>query len=277
LNILEDLKLSITVARFQELDSNWDTENFNFSFRNFIPFGRLYFPVEGEGFIYYDDREYHMERGRLFLIPAYANAKVKCPERLVKYWCHFNAVPSGARIDFFQLYQPELMLEVENMEVTENLFRRLTEICHNYRGPTAPAEKFEAEHLLGVLVAPFIKSAAALQQKVIGKSDKFTEVIIYIEENLSRHFSLGEIASKFNMNPNYLSNFFCARKGIPLMSYCNIRRIERSMDLMWNTKYNISEIAYDLGFRDIANFSRTFKKYTGQSPSVYRKKIMSAL
>ncbi|TNE75789.1 MAG: AraC family transcriptional regulator [Gammaproteobacteria bacterium] len=47
-------------------------------------------------------------------------------------------------------------------------------------------------------------------------------------------------------------------------------RLERAGELLKNTGMNLSQIADALGYADAANFTRAFKRWTGQSPSQYR-------
>ena len=56
-----------------------------------------------------------------------------------------------------------------------------------------------------------------------------------------------------------------------IISYVNKLRIESSKSLLLSSDLNISEIASTTGFFDINYFSRIFKKYTGISPTDYRK------
>ncbi|MNY72050.1 DNA-binding transcriptional regulator AraC [compost metagenome] len=47
-------------------------------------------------------------------------------------------------------------------------------------------------------------------------------------------------------------------------------RNERACQLLADEKVAISLIAYRLGYTDVANFSRSFKKLNGLTPSDYR-------
>lgn len=71
IDIIRKAKIVMEVARKQELDSFWQTRNFN-PVRLVIPFTRLYFPLSGEGYMMYSGKQYHLRPGSLFLIPPYA-------------------------------------------------------------------------------------------------------------------------------------------------------------------------------------------------------------
>jgi transcriptional regulator GlxA family with amidase domain len=44
-------------------------------------------------------------------------------------------------------------------------------------------------------------------------------------------------------------------------------RIKRAVQMLEQKKMTVSEVAYEVGFKDIAYFRRCFKNQTGKSPS----------
>ena len=55
--------------------------------------------------------------------------------------------------------------------------------------------------------------------------------------------------------------------GEHVKTYINNIRIEEAQRLLANTKLNISEIAYTVGFNSPSTFNKVFKKTTGMTPS----------
>ena len=51
-------------------------------------------------------------------------------------------------------------------------------------------------------------------------------------------------------------------------------RIEESKRLLLNTDYALIDIAIATGFEDQSYFSKVFKKFTGFTPSSYRKSLI---
>ncbi len=60
--------------------------------------------------------------------------------------------------------------------------------------------------------------------------------------------------------------------GCTLRRYVVEFRIRKACALLVETDAKISDIAYQTGFSDLAHFTNSFKRSTGMSPSVYRKK-----
>ena len=272
--LIENLRLKIYVARFEELGSEWRTDRFP---NPIIPYARLYYPMEGEGFVVHHGRQYHLQPGWIYLVPPYAQAEVNCPKRLVKYWCHFNAYILDSDLDIFSLLHPAYELEVKDCDFVRKLFIRLVEL-HNTPGTRVPpTDELEAKSALGLLIAPFLKTIKSeFSGKPVDTMAKFTKLLAYIEKNLSRRLTLTELAGEAHLNPSYLSHLFAQKMGVPLIAYCNRRRIRQSIDLIWSTDYSVSEIADKVGIGDVSNFSKTFKRTTGFYPSEYRKNLRSS-
>ena len=52
-----------------------------------------------------------------------------------------------------------------------------------------------------------------------------------------------------------------------------VRKTGKAAMLLKAGDYNVTEVAYMLGYNDIRYFSTTFKKYYGKSPSIYQKEF----
>lgn len=97
------------------------------------------------------------------------------------------------------------------------------------------------------------------------------EICDYIVQNYKKSLTLKSLSRQVKMSPFHLAHKFKNVIGTsPIKFMINIR-IKESQSLLEKTNLRISEIANESGFNDCYYFTRIFKKYTGVTPSEYRK------
>ena len=89
-------------------------------------------------------------------------------------------------------------------------------------------------------------------------------VMRMIERNF-KTISVAEIAERICINEDYANRVFRKETGTTIQSYLTQRKIAEAKKYIFLGK-SVKEACYLSGFRDYANFLRTFKKYEGYSP-----------
>lgn len=85
-------------------------------------------------------------------------------------------------------------------------------------------------------------------------------------------FNINTISTELQVNPSYLSREFSKYfDNLNFGEYIRKIRIEKAKELIENTSYSLTEIAYLTGFSDQSHFTRIFKMHTGKTPSAYKK------
>ncbi|WP_281766084.1 helix-turn-helix domain-containing protein [Neptunitalea lumnitzerae] len=80
-----------------------------------------------------------------------------------------------------------------------------------------------------------------------------------------------EYAELLNVTPNYL-NALCQKiKGVSAGAFIRNRLLLEAKRLLINSELSISEIAYQLDFKDNSYFSRFFRKYEGVTPLTFKR------
>lgn len=94
----------------------------------------------------------------------------------------------------------------------------------------------------------------------------------YIQLHLTEPLTLNGIADAVGVSPTYFSAVFKQVNGITLWEYISKKRIEAAMQIFDSKSGdNILDVALQCGFNNTANFNKMFRKYTGRTPSEYRK------
>lgn len=99
----------------------------------------------------------------------------------------------------------------------------------------------------------------------------------YMHANYSQVISLEKLASHVHVHPNYLCAVFKKDVGMTVLEYLSSIRIERARDLLGRKNLSITQIAEQCGFRSISTFQRTFKAYTGTTPSKFARGFKAKL
>lgn len=94
--------------------------------------------------------------------------------------------------------------------------------------------------------------------------------LTYIDNNISQHITLQDVAAAAMLSPSYFSSSFKRYTGYSLIDYTNAKRVRLASKLLLNERNaSISEIAMRVGFNNMSNFNRAFRKYIGCTPSEY--------
>jgi AraC-like DNA-binding protein len=91
-----------------------------------------------------------------------------------------------------------------------------------------------------------------------------------LEENLETPPSLPELAAEVGMSLTKFKKVFSLVSGMPAFSYLRKARMERAMYLIRKNEMNITEVAYEVGYSSLSQFSRAFGEHFGIRPSQAR-------
>lgn len=115
------------------------------------------------------------------------------------------------------------------------------------------------------------KSAEAVRAKK-SETDIITKFVMeYVEERFGEDLSLDAIAGKLGITGPYLSTYFKEKTGTNLSDYILTVRINKASQMLRDTDLLIQEIASLVGYYTVASFNRVFKRYTGLTPSEFRR------
>jgi len=92
----------------------------------------------------------------------------------------------------------------------------------------------------------------------------------FLRENAHEKTQLDDVAEAVGIGSFQLCRQFKSHTGITMTEFTSRIRVERAKLLLEDPKYQISQVADEVGFTSLSQFNRNFLKHTGQSPSEYR-------
>jgi len=97
----------------------------------------------------------------------------------------------------------------------------------------------------------------------------FNTICDYIENNLTEKFNLEELSKIANINKYGFAKKFKTSTGMSPMNYILMKKIFSSKKLITKSS-ELTQIAYNYDFYDLAHYSKSFKRYIGISPKKYQ-------
>ena len=96
------------------------------------------------------------------------------------------------------------------------------------------------------------------------------KVKAFLHREYTRNISLKEVADIAGMNQSAFCRYFLEKTSKTCFQYINELRITYACKLLLERKLTISQICHEVGYNNISNFNRQFKKVTGYTPTEYR-------
>jgi AraC-like DNA-binding protein len=138
-------------------------------------------------------------------------------------------------------------------------------------------EPLEAEGLLLDLVSRSLGPRGSHPMTATeGQHRLANRVKLLLSSDLSRRWSLADVAAEIGASPVYLTQVFQRVEGIPLYRYQLRLRLARALDLMAGPNVDLSALAADLGFSSHSHFSAAFRQAYGQTPADFRRGVRRA-
>lgn len=133
------------------------------------------------------------------------------------------------------------------MEFKTGILKILTQYCKALT---------EQEHLSGLPAMP--------------NKDLLVKIWEMIKANPHIHLTLSRLARENHMHEKTLSRHFMRLFKKSLPAFVHEQCMARAYFLITTTNRHLADIAYDLGYTEMSNFNRAFKKHHGITPQALR-------
>lgn len=96
------------------------------------------------------------------------------------------------------------------------------------------------------------------------------EMVHHTDDVIKMNFS-DFLSEKLSHDYTYMANLFSEVQGTTIAQFIISHKIERIKELIMYGDLNITEIAWKMNYSSVAHLSNQFKKFTGLSPSHFKK------
>jgi AraC-like DNA-binding protein len=256
------MQIDLSWVAYTKVSQHWTDSDY-------IPIvNKLYYIVEGEGFLKIGDQTFYPKPGELYLMPAgvvqsYGTIN---DNTFGKYWCHFTA--KIGEHNLFQVLETSPFIKIEQPEHWKAKFEQLIA----YSQSDGLTSRIHINSILMELIAEYIENCdkVKLNLKAAPSFEKMNTVLQHIEAHLTDTLTVDELAQIAHFHPNYFIQLFKNFTGYSPIQYINRARLEKAKHLLTMTELNVSSVADAVGL-ELSYFSRMFREHHGFSPTAYRE------
>ena len=120
------------------------------------------------------------------------------------------------------------------------------------------------------------KEKAGKQKSSAADRRRAVEAALWIDEHSHDEINLERAAAKAGLSPFHFLRLFSAALGVTPHQYLVRSRLRRAARLLADEERAVTDIALDVGFADLSNFVRSFRRAAGVSPRGFRNLSKSA-
>jgi AraC-like DNA-binding protein len=102
------------------------------------------------------------------------------------------------------------------------------------------------------------------------ETKSFEKLILFLKKNIQRDISVKEMAEVMQLSSSHFTRLFGKKMGLSPRKYLEDLRLRTAMDVLFEDKATIKEIAARCGIYDVNYFCHLFKKRYGISPKKYK-------
>ncbi|MEO6321119.1 MAG: DNA-binding response regulator [Polaromonas sp.] len=93
----------------------------------------------------------------------------------------------------------------------------------------------------------------------------------FVENHFAEVLRLPVVAGLCHLSKSEFSRVFKRENGQTFCDYLLKYRITKACELLSDLSVQVKTVAFDVGFNDVSYFARTFRRYTGLTPSAYQQ------
>lgn len=251
-----DVLSNLIIKKIYSVSTIYTEKNAN-ARRKSRPQWALVIKYEGETIYTVNGKEYISNINNITILPKGCNYDWTC-----KKSGHFSIV----EFECEKTYSDIFLINVKNGEHYHQIIKKM-EIGRTLKNTAYILD--EMKDLYGI-IASLLKEAESPYISSLQK-EKIFQAIEYIAQNYNKHIYNEELAAIVGLSTGYFRKLFKNIMGVSAINYIKSVKMNKAVKMLQSDYSSITDIAYSLGYNNVYEFSRDFKKYIGLSPLNYLK------
>jgi len=100
---------------------------------------------------------------------------------------------------------------------------------------------------------------------------RISGIVDFLTEHYHEDFAMSDLCERVGMTESSFSRYFRRATGNTFTDFVNRLRINKACQLLMETDRYITNVCYDVGFNNVANFNRRFLQVKGMTPKEFRR------
>lgn len=140
-----------------------------------------------------------------------------------------------------------------------------------------PSKDFFVGNMLLELIVRILQTNTVYLHRHASKdqqnNNRISAVVNYILVNLDKPLTVEELAAVAHMSPSNFFRVFKNETGISPVTFVNIERIRKAMDMLRDPDIQVKEVFVQCGFQNRSYFNRMFRKMSSMTPNEYQSRM----
>jgi len=234
------------------------------------------YTCQGEGTLFSGDDSFDVEKGDLLLFPPNAQHFYHRKTNSNQWnhrWIYFRSRASWQHfLDWH--YKKKGVYITRGSGLTNETKSTIEQLFVDIETYTKSKELYRYDLAINLLEQLLIRCKLT-QPNIIKKplDARVVEAMNFIAQNLSKDYSLENIATHVCLSSSRIGHLFRNEVGITTTQWRDDQRITKAKQLLVTSQNSINHIGRLIGYSDPLYFSRVFKRKVGLSPKQYRDQV----
>lgn len=227
--------------------------------------------------------------GQALIMPADENMEIDFPEATLETPTQCLALTLDRQfieesLEQFNHYMPKLEsadewgLNQQNYHFSQSgeLTQTLRRLMQIFREDHVAKDYFAANTLQELLLRIMQTQARHLlleNYQQMSSQNRLACAVEYIQQHLDQAIQVEKLCEKASLSKAQFFRAFKQEFGLSPIDFVNRERIKRARRMLAKPDLTPTDACYACGFNSLSYFNRTFKKWTGMSPSRFKKQL----